>query len=300
MQKYKAIDRLLNRISLTGERELARAYAVSLKEIRSLIALAFEKYGGDFTEMQKYGRLSRLEKSIALELGKLSSRSVIATRKAIATTYSQSYYTTGWFVETGVQNRLGFGLLNKESVKAAIYGPFKWNESVREHTKILDRQIRSSIMQGLIQGKSYQQIARDIREPVEKSAYKAMRIIRTETHRVQIQGRLDALEKAEDAGVEFGLQWIATLDERTRDTHQEMDKQMAEKIDGEFWFTLPSGIKTTGPGLSGDPAEDINCRCSAIPVIEGFTSQRRANVGGKSEIVDDMSYKEWAKLKGID
>jgi len=289
-KKFEFADKLLDSILTGKERELAKVYAVSLKEIRSLLAQAYEKYGGDFAEMQKYGRLSKLELAITKELNRLTQKSVTATRQAVARTYTQSYYTTGWVFESDLSTRLGFATLPSKAVESALYNPFdplKWNERVRESTKLLNRQIREEIARGLIQ------------EKMEKSAYRTMRIVRTEAHRAQVQGRLDAFSHAEAEGVKFDEQWVATLDDKTRDTHQEMDGQIAvDKV-----FTLPSGLQTMGPGLSGDPAEDINCRCSTIAVIEGFKAEsRRARdpTTGKSEIVPNTTFKEWAKVKGID
>ena len=304
-KKWKQADRLVATYLRSGEKEIHRAYVTALKEIRNHISLAYERYGGDFVSMQKYQRLLKLEQQIGQELRIMTIRTSAATRKAVGKTFAQSYYTTGWIFESEIQARIGFGLLPAKQIEAAIYSPFdplKWSERLRNSSRLLNEHIRGEITQGLIQGKSYQQTASAVRERLLISEKRALRIVRTETHRAQVQGRLDGFEQARDAGVDFRLQWVATLDSRTRDSHQDMDGQIAERIDEQDIFTSSEGVTTTGPGLSGVPEFDINCRCSTIAVIDGFeATDRRARdpATGKGEMVPNMTYHDWAELKGV-
>lgn len=124
-----------------------------------------------------------------------------------------------------------------------------------------------------------------------------MRIARTEGHRVFSQGTNKTLEVAKKAANDLGFKikkvWVATLDERTRTNHQKMDGQIADE-DGNF--TLPSGVKTAGPGQCGIPEEDINCRCKAVIQIEGFESKtRKDNVSKK--LIPNITYQEWLNTK---
>lgn len=304
-KKFKQADAALEKLLKAREKELRKAYSLALKEVRNDIALAYERYGGSYAEMQKYKRLPNLEKNIQEEIRKLSSKSAITIKKGVAEAYSESFYRAAWTFETEVQARVGFGTLNPKVIEAAIYNPLdplKWNDRLREHTRLLNRRVREEITQGLIRGKPYQEMARAIRDPFEKSAFRATRIIQTEAHRCQVQGRIDAFDDARDVGVEFDQQWDSTLDTKTRDSHQEMDGQIAEVIDGEYMFTLPDGTKTSGPGLSGLAEEDINCRCGVIAIIRDFEPGKRwarDTETGKGEIVSNMNYNEWAELKGI-
>ena len=291
-KKFKFADRLIERAVAGREKELILIYRDSLKEIRSQLALAVERYGSDFAEMNKYGRLIKLENAIAKEIQKLSRRAITVTRGAVADTYKTAYYTTGWVFESELSTRLGFATLPTKAIENAIYSPFdplKWSERLRENSRLLNRQVREAITRGLIQGEGYRDIARAIRDPMEKSAYRAERIIRTETHRVQVQGRLDGFEHAQNMGIEFDMQWVAALDGRTRDSHRDMDGQIS--VDGIF--TFPSGGTTTGPGFSGIPEEDINCRCAVIAKLAEQT-ERRASGG---VIIPNMTYREWENLK---
>ncbi len=134
----------------------------------------------------------------------------------------------------------------------------------KKHLTKLVSDVKTEVSQGIIQGKPYSEIARGIIERTGVAAGKAIRIARTETHRVTSAGRQISFDKtfeaAETLGVEVQKVWIAIKDGRSKDRHHEkMDSQHPDK-DG--YYTLPSGVKTLGPGLSGDPNEDINCRCT--------------------------------------
>ncbi len=130
-----------------------------------------------------------------------------------------------------------------------------------------------------------------------------------------MQGKLDAFKKAEDAGVKGRKMWVATLDTNTRDTHQSMDGEYANE-EGLFSIT---GVMVEAPGMTGDPAEDINCRCTYIYEIEGFEPKHRRErlsdseyerrleeAGGdkskvsRSEVKPYRSYDEYAKARGWD
>ena len=58
--------------------------------------------------------------------------------------------------------------------------------------------------------------------------------------------------------------WLATLDDRTRETHLELHE--TEVPVGED-FVSPSGAKGPAPGQMGEASEDINCRCSLEAIL---------------------------------
>jgi uncharacterized protein with gpF-like domain len=92
--------------------------------------------------------------------------------------------------------------------------------------------------------------------------------------------------------------WQATLDNKTRDSHQDMDCQKV-KLDEMFIFQSGDnkGDETEGPGLSGIPEEDINCRCVMREEIVGYEPSIR---GARDEgNIPYQTYEEWADDKGI-
>jgi uncharacterized protein with gpF-like domain len=94
-------------------------------------------------------------------------------------------------------------------------------------------------------------------------ALRADTIARTETMRVLNEARQEATDQVvEETGIEpsrVTRTWVATLDDRTRDTHAEMDGQI---VGMDEPFVSPSGAELMYPGDPNAPPEEvINCRC---------------------------------------
>ena len=102
------------------------------------------------------------------------------------------------------------------------------------------------------------------------------------------------LHRAQGMGIKCKKTWLATLDSRTRDTHQHLDGKTVgvdEKFDNGLLF----------PGdPNGTPGEVYNCRCTLIYEYDGFPNdpaadQRIDNESG--QLVQNMSYDEWKAVK---
>ncbi len=281
-----------------AEKQIIYGYKAGLTSIRKEINLLYEKYSKDGVlsnaDLSKYNRLTNLEKNIAKNLNKAYNIQVKTTKKTVKNAFESAFYYNAFDMEQKVKMPLEFGLVKKEAVNAVVEGPHKWTQLAKGHTKLTGAKIRDAVMQGVVQGKDVTQVTKQITNEMNIAASKAVRIARTETHRAQIQGSIDSYKKGAELGVEFQKVWVATLDDRTRETHAVMDGQ---KVDKDEKFVLPSGGTTEGPGLSGIGAEDINCRCAIRAEVKGFEpTERRSKEDG---IIKQQTFQEWAKDKGI-
>ena len=86
---------------------------------------------------------------------------------------------------------------------------------------------------------------------------RALRIVRTEGHRIQQQATFDAQKGAKERGADIVKQWDSTMDKKTRPNHVKLDGQIRE-IDEPFEV---NGKQAMYPAGFGVPHEDINCRC---------------------------------------
>ena len=119
--------------------------------------------------------------------------------------------------------------------------------------------LRASLAEGLAAGESRTQLVARIHEQIaEAYTGQALTIARTETQASYAGARFLGME---DLGVRRH-EWLSARDARVRESHAE--------IDGE---TVPLG-DTFSNGLrfpldpQGAAAEVVNCRCTALPVIE--------------------------------
>lgn len=280
------------------ERIIVRGYKEGLKNIRKDINLLYEKHAKDgklsAADLSKYNRLTNLEKNIADNLKTAYDVQVRTTKKAVKGAFESAFYYGTFELEQEAKMNLMFGLLKKEAVNAVVEGPNRWPQIAKGHTKLTNAKIRDQIMQGVVQGKDAGQVTKAIAKEMNIAASKACRIVRTETHRAQNQGSLDSYTEAYKKGVLIQKVWVATLDDRTRDSHRVMDGQVVEVYED---FIMPGDIKASAPGLSGSASGDINCRCTIRAEVVGFTPQaRRARGDG---IIPQQTYQQWAKSKGI-
>ncbi|WP_077622009.1 phage minor head protein [Sediminibacillus massiliensis] len=287
-KKQRQAAKRLDNLEREFERELIRNYQISLKELRSKIAKIYQEYDGDWYEMQKYNRLSKLEKEIAKEIGKLTGKNAQTLKKSQRHIYEEGYYQTAYILSDAVNADLGFALLDKDEIERAIENPLDrigFLERNRDNQQRLTRQLRENLAQGLIQGESFRSTAKRIKERMDVGASKALTIARTENHRVREQSRHDGMVKASEAGLRLKKVWIAAQQDRTREAHSEADGQ-ERYIDEPFEV---DGEELMYPGdPSGSADNVINCRCDMLEVPDGFESNASAVQNVSYDSYDDF------------
>jgi SPP1 gp7 family putative phage head morphogenesis protein len=108
-------------------------------------------------------------------------------------------------------------------------------------------------LKGQEEGLSLPKIATELEKYYEQqSAYKAMRVARTEVAQSAGFGQREA---AEQSGVAKSKTWLSARDDRVRDSHAEIDGETIA-----FDEKYSNGLMYPGDP-SGGPEEVINCRC---------------------------------------
>ena len=178
--------------------------------------------------------------------------------------------------------------------------------------------IAGAVTQALIQGESIPKLAKRVAMQTGETNMKAMvRYARTAMTGAQNKGRIAMLQRAKGMGILVKKVWLATLDSRTRDSHQHMDGVTAE-VDEKF--VTPLGSKMECPGdMNGKPGDVWNCRCTLTYEYDGFPNDPADNeriqydeytttetdADGKekkvrhreSSVIKDMTYDEWKTVK---
>ncbi len=121
--------------------------------------------------------------------------------------------------------------------------------------------LRKVLAEGFELGESLPKLTKRVEVYFEDNAkFRAERISRTEVIAASNRGAVDRYEKE---GVQK-KEWMAALDERTRETHAAANGQIVG-INEDFKVGADS---MPGPGQGNLPEENINCRCVVLPVIE--------------------------------
>lgn len=214
-------------------------------------------------------------------------------------------------LERDLRASYGFGLYSRETVGNLLKDqpellPRKVLKGRKD--KAWNREKMASIInQGVIQGDGIDAIANRIGEQLAVANDKAaMRYARTAMTSAQNAGRMEMLHEAEGEGIKSKKKWLATLDSRTRDAHQELDGQTAE-LDEPFENEIGKIMFPGDP--SADPANVYNCRCTLIYEIADhpLKGERRAyrewddddGHHRESYMIDGkITYAEWKKMKG--
>lgn len=171
-----------------------------------------------------------------------------------------------------------------------------------EDVKELKKKIASEVSRGISTGESFANTALRLSAISKTGLNNAIRIARTEGHRVQVQSSMDACYKASEKGAEVVKQWDATQDRRTRKSHAKVDGEIRE-LDEPFSNGLmfpsdPNGIAS----------EVVNCRCAllqrskwALDDAELDTLKQRATFFGldKTDSFDDFKKKYLASSSKV-
>lgn len=162
-----------------------------------------------------------------------------------------------------------------------------------EDVSVLKKKISSSISRGIATGRSWGDMARELEKQTNIGFNNAVRITRTEGHRIQNQAAMDAGFNAVERGADLVKQWDSTLDGLTRASHRRMDGEIRE-MDEKF----SNGLMQPGDP-SGAAAEVIQCRCALLKrsrseLKDGFTKWNNFT-GELEEFKSPEDYEEFKK-----
>ncbi len=168
-----------------------------------------------------------------------------------------------------------------------------------EDTKKLKKTIQSEMSRGIASGSTWLEIAvtiaKGMNSPFRKAYNNAIRIARTEGHRIQNEAALDAQKEAVKRGAKVKKRWDSTLDGRTRPEHRECDGQIRE-IDEPFDV---GGEKMQAPGVGGSAKNVCNCRCTlqqkAEWLLDGGVCKMNNFSKQLESFEDEKSYKKFKK-----
>jgi SPP1 gp7 family putative phage head morphogenesis protein len=284
------IEKLVNKRVKKGERDIVKRYALLLNDIRKELAKLYEKYEIDgkltFAEMAKYDRLRKFIEYISWLLGVAYKDLKKVIYDILGESYLDGYYLTAWAVETDTLSRLSYSAVPAATITAMIENPITGltlSQRLEKNRAAIIYTIQQEVTQGLVQGESYKQMAKRLKTALEGDTVKAMRIVRTEAHRVVESSKHDAAEHAHKNGVIMLKEWNTMRDQRVRDRHKKLDGQ---KVPVDQDFKLGPIIGKAPGQMSGGAAMNVNCRCFLT-----YSVERIEKVDAKE--LEGMTFEEW-------
>jgi SPP1 gp7 family putative phage head morphogenesis protein len=246
-------------------------------------------------EAIKYGRLEKMQSELAEIINKAKRADVRHVEAALKSTYIDRH-TAETYLASAVHGYNVKGRIAAKLVANSVYSDFyggRYDHFLAVNWSAYQDRILGAVNRGLNTGRSYTSLAAEIKDLSNRNYSDALRVARTEAGRVASEASLDSHGLLDELGVPYRKRWLATIDDRTRGDHQVMDGEYA---DGEGIFTLPSGYRAPAPRLSGNAADDINCRCDHILEFDNQAATER-RVRGEG-IVPYETYLDRLKREG--
>ena len=240
-------------------KELDKVYAEALTEIDDKILQLLARDDGNMQNVIYQVEYQKaLKQQIESAIDTLHSKEFTSVSEYLTDCYNTGF--TGAVYDMHGQNIPLILPISHEDISRAVTHDTKLSqplyESLGKDVKKLKQQIASELSVGIATSQSYADIHRNITTVAGINKNKAMRIARTEGHRIQQTASYDAQKKAKEKGADIVKQWSAALDGRTRDSHRRVDGEIRE-LDKSFSNDLMYPGDPNGPA-----AEVVNCRCT--------------------------------------
>lgn len=274
---YAEEKKLLNEL----QHEFSIAYTNAYKELKDIM----DKMDGQLSQpnMMKYSRLDKLIKNIQDEVGRLGRVQDFQMKTYLKNAYEINYYHAGYSVDSTLGIKTGFSAIDRKHIDAMINNPLM-NIAIADNKATVKMDIARALTQSVVKGEGIRDTSRRLKDRLDISLGRAERIVRTETTKVMAKARTDGMERVEKAGIKVMKEWVATLDDRTRDSHADLD---GKRVGINEYFK--PGLFNPG---DGDAEESINCRCSTVVYFPEYSKDRKDEYGYEN-------YNDWKKQNGI-
>ena len=276
-----------------AEKEIRRLYKAMLKDLQTFISDTYVQYAKDdkltYAMLQEAGYNARFLEEIEQRLNISTPKTARELRQLVEETYDAAYKAMVDGVARasgGLETEFAESIaITPEQVKRAVENPVSGltlSDTLEKNRREIIYSIKRTVGVGLMNGDRYTTMARRISEQVDGDYKKAIRIARTETHRVREAGNHDAAQYVDSelqkgtTGRRMCKTWRTMKDERVRPQRRRKGKKgWSTKmgrgpnhmiLDGqtvlvEEDFDLKDGHTAPVPGMSGVAGHDINCRC---------------------------------------
>ncbi len=296
-QYQKEMQHLLQLQDQRVNRQLYDLYVDIVKELKKSILAEYQSYENlSRSKKMDLKRMSAMLEAIDSQSQKLKT-GLNGTIPDHLEKVGKMAYNELFYEYEQTRSAIQFALLPEEELKTIIETPvagLRLSQRINDGVvSDLRKNIKSELTRSFVHGLSYQRTAKRLSELGSSSYRRALNITRTEAGRVSAIARQRSQKEAIDLGIEFKKMWVATLDKRTRNTHQYLDGQ---QVGPEEYFEH-NGLRTLQPHMFGIASEDCNCRCRTISRLKDDDTPLLRRDSETGEVVEYKNYKDWESSK---
>lgn len=244
---------------------LGQVYAQALKDINGNIERLMKRFDPDTGDLDQSAIYQLKYQNMVKDqlegiLNELQTKQFVSVAEYLDTCYEDGF--VGSLFDLHGQGVPLMMPLDQEAMVTAVQLDSKISKGLYtrlgEDVTMLKKRITAEVSRSIATGVSFAVTAKQLAGKTRIGYNNAIRIARTEGHRIQNQATMNVMEQAKDRGADVVKQWDATLDGKTRDSHVAVDGEIRE-VDERF----SNGLKFPGDP-SGSAAEVINCRCQLM------------------------------------
>lgn len=278
---------------------LQDSYKFAIQDVKDKIAVLQSREQTQSVIYQlKYQQ--ELQKQLENIYSKMSQEWYSEIDKYLKDCYEDGFFTTMYALhQEGIPIVIPFNQEEMAQMAAqSDYEGIKLSEKLYDDAIETARISRQEMTRGIASNESWGTIAKRIEKRGQTGLYNAMRITRTESHRITNEVKMKTVQAVKDEGADIVKQWDSTVDKRTRPHHVELDGQTREV---EQPFKIAStGATAMYPGGFGKPEEDIHCRCIMLQRARWALdkSEIEKSVGDLRGATDEQ-LEAWAKKLGV-
>ena len=238
----------------------------------------------------RISRLEQLQAQVYAKAKEIYPEEVLQNTMCYEGVIKNSYYKAIYDAQMGTGFDFAFSKIDDNMLTALLnenWSGKNYSQRIWGNTDILADSLCEIIGGAMLSGQSIQKTSRQIRERFDVSKYYADRLVRTETN--HFNNEADAMAY-EEMGVDKYV-FLATLDTRTSTICQDKDHEVIDLKDRQVGVNFPPLHPNCRSKTRAYMGEEIEA-----------TMQRRARnpVTGKTELVGNISYREWAEQHGIE
>lgn len=311
------VRRVAKSRQVLDEKKIRKIYKALEKKLNGFLGDTWVKYAdndGRLTtqQLKNAGQYAKFLEEIANNVDELTSSEKTAIMTIVEDTYNKAYSGMVKAVQKAdVRGDLKDVVKDINVTPNVIKRAFNNNISkltlpalLQKHRNTIIYEIQQAVNLGLMNGDRYETVAKRVDERVGVGYSKAVRIVRTETHRNIESGFNDCAREIQNgldgSGFIYAATWRTMKDERVRPQVRYYTakrgwvtktpyKAVANHIKMEGQIIQVGGLFDLGnakapcPGMSGTANNDCNCRC--FVEYEMMTEQEFFNRGGKIQVL---------------
>lgn len=236
----------------------------------------------------RISRLEQIQAQIYAKAKRVYPKEELEQTMCYKGVINDSYYKAVYDTQMGTGYGFSFSKIDKNTLDTILnerWSGKNYSQRIWGNTDILADSLSEVLGGALISGQSIEKTSKQIRDRFNVSKYYAERLVRTETNHFNNLADAMAYEEMDVDKYVF----VATLDNRTSEICISMDNKVfkySEKEEGVNYPPLHPNCRSKTRGYVEDAEKNIKRRA-------------RNPITGKSELVDNISYKDWLKQYDI-